>query len=62
MKIAFQVVILSLILLISCCLAAKNNENLYQYQGSYVGDNNSVGKVLNQLPYNEVLTSFELKS
>lgn len=62
MKVAFQVLILSLTILISGCSAVKKNEDLYQYQGSYVGDNNSVGEVLKRLPYNDELTSFELKT
>lgn len=62
MKVAFQVIILSLILLFSGCSAVEKNQDIFQYQGSYVGDNNSVGNVLNQLPYKEELTSFELKT
>ncbi|WP_102262540.1 DUF4825 domain-containing protein [Mesobacillus jeotgali] len=62
MKVTFQVIIFLLTILISGCSAVKKNEDLYQYQGSYVGDNNSVGKVLNRLAYNDELTSFELKT
>jgi hypothetical protein len=62
MKVAFQVIILLLTILISGCSAVNKSEDLYQYKDSYVGDNNSVGKVLNRLRYNDELTSFELKT
>ncbi|MBO8170648.1 MAG: DUF4825 domain-containing protein [Bacillaceae bacterium] len=38
------------------------NEDIFQYKGSYVGDNSAVGNLAYQLPNGEFLDSFELKT
>lgn len=48
-------------LLLSGCHANENN-NVFQYKGSFVGDNSAVVNIANQLPGAEHLNEFELKT
>ena len=51
-------------LLLSGCNsnAIDTNEDIFQYKNSFVGDNNAVGNIANQLPVAEYLNGFELKT
>lgn len=38
------------------------NKDIFQFKGSYVGDNSAVGNIVSQLPNSEYLKGFELKT
>ncbi|MEG0385550.1 MAG: DUF4825 domain-containing protein [Solibacillus sp.] len=50
------------ILFLSGCNAIDEDEDLFKYKDSYVGDNSAVGNILNQLQAAEFLKGFELKT
>lgn len=56
--------LLLLMLFISGCSLNHTNENqdIFQFKDSFIGDNSSVGNIANQLPGAEYLNDFELKT
>ncbi|MDE5416149.1 DUF4825 domain-containing protein [Alkalihalobacterium chitinilyticum] len=62
--IKFLLFSLMVMLLLSGCNsnATDTNEDIFQYKNSFVGDNNAVGNIANQLPAAEYLNGFELKT
>lgn len=59
-----RILILLLItnVLFSGCSANDTNHDIFQYKGSFVGDNSAVGNITNQLLGAEQLNGFELKT
>ncbi|MFV8830386.1 DUF4825 domain-containing protein [Alkalihalobacterium sp. APHAB7] len=62
--IKFLLFSLMVMLLLSGCHsnATDTNGDIFQYKNSFVGDNNAVGNITNQLPAAEYLNGFELKT
>jgi hypothetical protein len=56
--------VLVLIVLNGCNISntKQNDQDLFQWKDSYVGDNNAVGSIARQLPGSEYLNGFELKT
>ena len=55
--------LLVLLLLSGCNSNDRNNNNdIFQFKDSFVGDNSAVGNIVNQLPGAEQLNGFELKT
>ncbi|MFZ0443608.1 MAG: DUF4825 domain-containing protein [Bacillus sp. (in: firmicutes)] len=55
--------LLVLPLLSGCNSNNRNiNNDIFQYKGSFVGDNSAIGNIANQLPEAEQLNDFELKT
>jgi len=53
---------LLILLFLNGCNSNDANEDLFEFKGSFVGDNNAVGSIVNQLPSGEYLHGFELKT
>lgn len=62
MRNKFIVLSLLIMLFVSGCSANNNNKDIFQYKGSYVGDNSAVGNITNQLRSSEHLKGIELKT
>ena len=62
--IKFMFFILLVLPLLSGCNSNNRNINndIFQYKGSFVGDNSAIGNIANQLPEAEQLNDFELKT
>lgn len=54
--------LLVMILTISGCNAKKDEEDIFKFKGSYVGDNSAIGNIVNQLDGAEHFKDFELKT
>lgn len=56
----------SLSLLILLFLIGYNstdaNKDLFEFKGTFIGDNSAIGSIVNQLPSSEYLNAFELKT
>jgi Domain of unknown function (DUF4825) len=53
---------LLILLFLNGCNSNETNEDLFEFKGSFVGDNNAIGSIVNQLPSGEYLNGFELKT
>ncbi|RDW17088.1 DUF4825 domain-containing protein [Oceanobacillus chungangensis] len=54
---------LLILLILNGCNAINANDNdIFQYKDSYVGDNSAVGNIVSQLPEGKHLNGFELKT
>ncbi|WP_332699415.1 DUF4825 domain-containing protein [Halalkalibacter lacteus] len=54
---------LLLLLFLNGCIPSNNvSEDIFQFKDSYVGDNNTVGSIVRQLPNGEHSEGFELKT
>jgi hypothetical protein len=53
---------LLILLFLNGCNSNNANEDLFQFKGSYVGDNNAVSHIVSLLPSGENLEGFELKT
>ncbi len=53
---------LVLLLFLNGCNADSENQDLFQYKDSFVGDNSAVGNIVKQLQRGEHLAGFELKT
>ncbi|MGI8384059.1 DUF4825 domain-containing protein [Robertmurraya sp. P23] len=53
---------LLIVLFLSGCNSNKTNNDIFNFKGSYVGDNSAVGNIVNQLQGGEHLRGFELKT
>jgi hypothetical protein len=51
-----------ILLFLNGCNSNETNEDLFEFKGSFVGDNNAIGSIVNQLPSDEYLNGFELKT
>lgn len=51
-----------ILLFLNGCNLNEENEDIFQYKDSYVGDNGAVGNIAMQLPNGEYLNGFELKT
>jgi len=58
----FISLLLLVALIASGCSTKAKEEDLYQFKGTYVGDNSAIGNIVNQLQGAEYLKGFELKS
>jgi hypothetical protein len=58
-------ILFSLLLLVflNGCNSNKNSsKDLFQYKGSYIGDNNAIGSIVKQLPHNEEFKQMSLQT
>ena len=60
--IRFYSLSLLILLFLNGCNSKDANEDLFEFKGSFVGDNNAIGSIVNQLPSGEYLNGFELKT
>ncbi|WP_369405550.1 DUF4825 domain-containing protein [Aneurinibacillus tyrosinisolvens] len=51
-----------ILLFLNGCNSSNTKEDIFQSEGSYVGDNSAVGNIAHQLPGGEHLEGFELKT
>ena len=61
-KLKLSFYLLLAILVLSGCNKSINDEDLFNYKGSYVGDASAVGNILNNLPVTGYTQDFELKT
>ena len=53
---------LLIVLFLNGCNSNDAKEDLFEFKGSFVGDNSAVGRIVNQLPSGEYFNGFELKT
>ena len=53
---------LLILLFLNGCNSKDANGDLFEFKGSFVGDNIAIGSIVNQLPSGEYLNRFELKT
>lgn len=53
---------LLMLILSGCSSNASLKEDIFQYKGSYVGDNSAVGNIVNSLPHNKELKQISLQT
>lgn len=53
---------LLILLFLNGCNSTNSNVDIFEFKGSYVGDNSAVGNIISQLPNGEDLKDFELKT
>ena len=51
-----------LLFLNGCSLNKSVNDDLFQYKGSFIGDNSAVGNIVGNLPNGKYVDGFELKT
>ncbi|AXI09974.1 DUF4825 domain-containing protein [Oceanobacillus zhaokaii] len=58
----FMLLLLIMLLLNGCNSIDTNDEDIFQYKDSHVGDNSAVGNIVSQLPEGEYVNGFELQT
>ncbi|WP_117149154.1 MULTISPECIES: DUF4825 domain-containing protein [Paraliobacillus] len=53
---------LLILLFLNGCNSNNANEDIFEFKGSYIGDNSAVGNIVKQLPNGEHFKDFELKT
>ncbi|WP_058307691.1 DUF4825 domain-containing protein [Gracilibacillus massiliensis] len=53
---------LLILLFVNGCNSNSANEDVFEFKGSYIGDNSAVGSIVKQLPYGGNFKGFELKT
>ncbi|SEI00235.1 protein of unknown function [Halobacillus karajensis] len=53
---------LLVLFLLNGCYSTNANEDLFDFKGSFIGDNSAVGNIVKHLPNGEHLKGFELKT
>jgi hypothetical protein len=54
--------LLLLIILSSCGSSNNSSQDVFQYRGSYLGDNSAVGNIITQLPQNKAFKQVTLQT
>lgn len=53
---------LLILLLLNGCNSNNDNKDIFEFKGSYIGDNSALGNIVRQLPNSEHFKGSELKT
>nr|WP_295971282.1 DUF4825 domain-containing protein [uncultured Bacillus sp.] len=59
---SFFSIVFLLLLLAGCGLNEDSGKDVFQYKGTLVGDNSSVGAIIKEIPFNEYFKEFSLQT
>ncbi|WP_217269740.1 DUF4825 domain-containing protein [Neobacillus endophyticus] len=63
-KFTTYIILISLLLIVlgGCQLSNKPNQDIFQYMGSYIGNNSAVGNIITQLPQSKAFKQVTLQT